>query len=84
MQKFICLCTAFTALAVGGNLGLVQQAQARWKSKYVNIPYREWHQQQRDKIGLSCCELSDASPVYNAYIKQGHVPIRGNLRSTQN
>ena len=80
MRKFVRLCLAGAVLAVGGYpTGVVQQAQARWKPQYADSPYAEWFQQQRNKQGLSCCDPSDAYPVYDAYIKQGkwHVPIHG-------
>jgi len=77
MQKVICLCIA--VLAIGGNLGVVQQAEARWKPEYANSPHREWFAQQRTSEGWSCCDISDAHPAYDAYIKDGewYVPIRG-------
>jgi hypothetical protein len=80
MRKFLRLCLTITVLVVGGNpAGVVQQAQARWKPQYTDSPYREWYQQQHDRVGWSCCGLGDAHPVYDAYIKQGkwHVPVRG-------
>jgi hypothetical protein len=80
LPKFVRLCLAVTVLAFGGDpAGVVQQAHGRWKPEYADAPYREWYQQQHDKIGWTCCELSDAHPVYDAYIKHGnwHVPIRG-------
>jgi hypothetical protein len=78
MRKFSCLCLAIAVLPIGG-AGIVQQAQARWKSQYANAPYAEWYKRQRDHVGWSCCDLSDAHPVYDAYIKRGkwHVPIHG-------
>jgi len=54
-------------------------AQARWVSKYADAPYRGWFAQQRDGDGWSCCDLSDAHPIYDAYIKdrKWHVLIDG-------
>jgi hypothetical protein len=78
MPKFICFCFAVTVLAVK-NVGIVQQAQARSKPEYADSPYREWFARQRSSEGRSCCELSDAHPVYDAYVKEGkwYVPIDG-------
>jgi hypothetical protein len=78
VRKFICFCFAVALLAVG-NVAFVQEAQARWKPEYVDAPHREWFAQQRDGEGWSCCDLSDAHPVYNAYIREGtwYVPING-------
>ena len=78
MRKFICFCFAVAVLAVG-NVALVQQAQGHWKSEYAEAPYHEWFAQQRDGEGWSCCDLSDAHPVYDAYIREGkwYVPIDG-------
>jgi hypothetical protein len=78
MRKFVCLCLAIAVLAIGG-AGIVQQAQARWKSQYANAPYAEWYKRQRDGWGWLCCDRSDAHPVYDAYVKQRkwHVPIHG-------
>ena len=84
-KKIICMCFAVTVLAVEGNLGLVQQAQARWKPEYADSPYREWFAQQLNSEGWSCCNLSDAHAVYDAYIKQGkwYVSIDGIVHEIQ-
>jgi hypothetical protein len=68
---------AAAALAVGG--GVLMPAQARWKTEYSNAPYRLWYAQQHDKEGWSCCDRSDAYPVFDAYVKWGtwYVPIEG-------
>ncbi|MEJ2374798.1 MAG: hypothetical protein P8Y71_05015 [Pseudolabrys sp.] len=78
MQKIICLCIAFIVLVVGA-AGVVQQAKARWKPENADAPYRDWFAQQRTREGWSCCDLSDAHPVYDAYINEGkwHVLILG-------
>ena len=78
MPKFTCFCFAVAVLAVV-NVSIVQQAQARWKPKYADSPYREWFAQQSTSESWSCCDLSDAHPTYDAYIKDGkwHVPIQG-------
>jgi hypothetical protein len=80
MRKCVRLCLAVAVLVVGGNLAdFMQQAEARWKPKYADAPYRQWFEQQRDNNGLSCCDHSDAHAAYDAYIKDGkwHVPIHG-------
>ena len=81
MRKFICFCFAVAVLAVG-NVALVQQAQGRWKSEYAEAPYREWFAQQRDGEGWSCCDLSDAHPVYDAYIRELMVSTTKSSRSS--
>jgi hypothetical protein len=54
-------------------------AQAGWKPEYADAPYYQWFTQQRDRDGWACCDLSDAHPVYDAYIKSGkwYVSIDG-------
>jgi hypothetical protein len=78
MQKFVCFCLAVGVLAVG-NAGVVQRARARWKPRYAGSQHRQWFAHQHTRDGWSCCDLSDAHPVYDAYIKDGkwHVPIGG-------
>jgi hypothetical protein len=77
-------------LAVFGVAGIIaatvwQQAQARWKAEYADAPNREWFAQQRDSEGWSCCDRSDAHPVYDAYIRQGkwYVPVDGTHHEVQ-
>lgn len=76
MGVFVRFCLALelavTALVVGGTpAGLVQSAHARWKPPFANSPYRAWYERQHDREGWSCCDRSDAHPVYDAYIKHG-------------
>jgi hypothetical protein len=75
---FLLIVLAVAALAIGP-AGIVQQAQARWKSDFANAPYATWYAQQHDQEGWSCCDRADAHPVYDAYIKleKWFVPIGG-------
>ncbi len=65
---------------IGGNPTTVMwPAQARWKPGFANAPHAAWYARQHDKAGWSCCEHSDAHPVYDAYISHGkwYVQIDG-------
>jgi hypothetical protein len=75
---FLLIVLAVVALAIGP-AGIVQQAQARWKSEFANAPRTTWYAQQHNKEGWSCCDRADAHPVYDAYIKREKwfVPIGG-------
>lgn len=71
---------AFLFLLIGGSaFPDIQTAQARWKSVFSGSQFNTWYAQQHDYAGWSCCDRSDAHPVYDAYIKNGlwYVPIDG-------
>jgi hypothetical protein len=90
MRKAHALCLtavlAISALAICGNQAtVVRQAEARWKPEFAGSPFRAWYEQQHDREGWSCCDRSDAHPVFDAYIKKGkwYVPINGSHHEIQ-
>jgi hypothetical protein len=71
---------AVAALTIGANsAGFVPPAQARWKPEFADSPHKAWFERQRNREGWSCCDRSDAHPIYNAHIKHGkwYVQIDG-------
>ncbi|WP_155253466.1 hypothetical protein [Bradyrhizobium japonicum] len=47
--------------------------------RYANSPHKEWFSQQRNSVGMSCCDESDGHRFYGDYVikEDGSVVVEG-------